>query len=97
MPLDKDLKDEIRELIATEMTKAVKAAFSAAQNAPSQLGRYPTPEGMQEREDRNKLIREVGDAIVKAFEAIEREAHARVVEKTDPARAEVIRKMVPTF
>ncbi|MDQ1558635.1 MAG: hypothetical protein QOD32_1695 [Pyrinomonadaceae bacterium] len=100
MPLSKDDKDEIRELIATEMKKAVKAAVNGVLNAPIQLHEIYTamsPEGRQAREERNKLVREIGDATVKSFEAIEREAQARVVEKTDPARAERIRNFVPTF
>ncbi len=100
MPLDKETKDEIRELIATEMKNAVKAAVHAVLNAPTPLHeveRYPTPEGMQKREEKKKIVREIGDAVIKSFEAVEREAHARVVEKTDLARAEVIRKMVPEF
>lgn len=101
MPLDKDTKDEIRELIATEMKKAVKTAVNAVINMPTPLGeidRYGMDtEARERREARQKIAREVGDAIIKAFEAVEREAQARVVEKTDPARAEVIRKLVPTF
>jgi hypothetical protein len=97
MPLSKDDKDEIRELVATEMKKAVKNAVNAVLNAPNTGGRYPTPDSMQEREARNKLVREIGDAIVKSFEAVEREAQARVVEKTDPERAERIRRLVPEF
>lgn len=100
MPLSKDDKDEIRELIAAEMRKAVQAAVSAVLNAPIQPHEVHTamsPEGMQAREERKKIVREIGDAIVKSFEAVEREAQARVVEKTDPERAERIRKLVPTF
>lgn len=101
MPLDKDTKDEIRELIATEMKKAVKAAVSAVVNMPIPLGevsRYGMDtEARERRETRQKIAREVGDAIIKSFEAVEREAQARVVEKTDPQRAEVIRKLVPEF
>jgi hypothetical protein len=101
MPLDKDAKDEIRELIATEMRRAVKDAVNAVLNAPIPLheaGRYGmSPEVTQAREERKKIVREVGDAIIKSFEANEREAQARVVEKTDPERAERIRKLVPEF
>ncbi len=100
MSLNTDDKDEIRELIATEMRKAVQAAVRAVLNAPIQLHEVHTamtPEGRQAREERNKIVREIGDAVVKSFEAVEREAQARVVEKTDPARADRIRKMVPTF
>ena len=100
MPLTKDEKDEIRELIASEMTKAVKAAVNAVLNAPipmHEMGRYASPELMQEREARKKVVREIGDAVVKSFEAVEREAQARVVEKTDPERADRIRKLVPEF
>ncbi len=100
VPLSKDDKDEIRELIATEMKNSVKAAVSAVVNMPIQLTDARdamSPEGMQVREARQKIAREIGEAVVKSLEAVEREAQARVVEKTDPARAEVIRKLVPTF
>ncbi|MBC7909641.1 MAG: hypothetical protein H7Y30_04020 [Pyrinomonadaceae bacterium] len=100
MPLSQDDKDEIRELIATEMVRAVQGAVRAVLNAPIQLHEVHTamsPEGRQAREERNNIVREIGDAIVKSFEAVEREAQARVVEKTDPARADIIRKLVPTF
>ncbi len=100
MAISKDDKDEIRELIATEMKKAVKSAVNAVLNAPIQLhdvSTAMTPEGIKAQEERKKIVREIGDAIIKSFEAVEREAQARVVEKTDPQRAEVIRKVVPTF
>lgn len=100
MPIDNELKDEIRELIAREMKKAVKDVVNAVLNAPTplhEIERYPTPEGTQKREEKKKLIREIGDAVIKSFEATEREAQARVVEKTDPERANRIRRMVPEF
>lgn len=100
MPLNQDEKDEIRELIATEMKKAVEAAVRAVLNSPTQphQARYATsPERMQEQETRNQIVREIGSAIVKSFDAVEREAQARVVEKIDSERAERIRKMVPEF
>jgi aspartokinase-like uncharacterized kinase len=100
MPFSKDENDEIKEINATEMWRAVKDAVSAVINAPIQLheiSHATSPEGMQAREERKKIVREVGDAIIKSFEANEREAQARVVEKTDPQRAEVIRNLVPTF
>ena len=66
MPLSKDDKDEIRELIAREIRDVIKGASSA-------------------------------EALLASAEANYREAQARVVEKTDPARAEVIRKLVAEF
>lgn len=100
MPLSKDDKDEIREVVATEMKKAAQAAINAILNSPIQLhevSHATSPEGMQEREARNKLVRDIGMAITQSFEAIEREAQARVVEKIDPERADRIRKLVPTY
>lgn len=97
MPLSQDEKDEIRELVAAEMKSAVKEAVNAVLKAPHEGGRYPTAESMQKSEDRKKIVQEVGNAVVKAFEKHEREAQARVVEKTDPERAERIRKFDPTF
>ena len=43
------------------------------------------------------LAREVSAIAVEAAEDYLREAQARVVEKTDPKRADIIRKMKPTF
>jgi hypothetical protein len=100
MPLDKDIKDEIKELIATEMRKAVQMAVGAVVNIPIQLvdAQYAmTTEGRQEREARQKIALEYGKAIVEAFADVEREAQARLVEKTDPERADRIRKFKPTF
>lgn len=66
MSLSKDDKDEIRELIATEIRNVIKHAGN-------------------------------GKALLDSAEANLREAQARVVEKTDPARAERIRRIVPEF
>jgi hypothetical protein len=61
-------------------------------------GRYGmTPEGMQEYEARKKIAREVTSTVLEAAEDYLRESQARVVEKTDPQRAEIIRKLKPTF
>jgi hypothetical protein len=50
---------------------------------------------MREREAQKKIVQQFGKVIIDAAEANLREADARIVEKTDPARAEIIRKLVP--
>lgn len=100
MPFDKDDKDEIRKIVATEIRDFVKSAVSAALNRPidPSQGRHDiSGEGMREREAQNKLLQQFGTVIIKAAEANLREADARIVEKTDPQRAEVIRKLVPEW
>jgi hypothetical protein len=91
-------KDELRELIQQEISKAFNAAFSAALNPPAtNLGDALSTEYRQEREQRKKIIMEIGNAIKSALEDVRTEAQAKVVEKTDPARADVIRRLKPTF
>src|SRR5690242_7788641 len=100
MPFGKDDKDEIRKIVATEIRDFVKSAVSAALNRPVDPaeGRYAmSGEGRREREAQNKLLQQFGTAIIKAAEANLREADARIVEKTDPKRAEVIRNLVPEW
>lgn len=94
------VKDELRELIATEVRNIVKFTCNAVVHAPMPLtgGRYGmTPEGMQEYEARKKIAREITSTVLEAAEDYLRESQARVVEKTDPQRAEIIRKLKPTF
>ena len=100
MPFDKDDKDEIRKIVATEIRDFVKSAVSAALNRPSDptQGRYDiSGEGMREREAQDKLLQQFGAVIIKAAERNWREAEARIIEKTDPERAETFRKLDPEF
>lgn len=99
MPLSQDDRDEIRLLITQEIREAVKSAVNFALKAPITLAevRSPTPEGMKEREARKIIIQEIGDSIKKSVEARVREAEAQIVEKTDPARAKMIRELVSEF
>ena len=66
MSFSKDDKDELRELIATEIRNVVKNAVGVK-------------------------------TLLDSAEANLREAQARVVEKTDPERAERIRNLAPEF
>lgn len=100
MPLDTDTKDEIRYLIAKEAKSIIEAAFNAALNMPinpSEFAYANSAEGRQEREKRKKLIGEIKASVMASVDANLREAKARIVEKTDPEKAEVIRKLVPSF
>lgn len=100
MPFDKDDKDEIRKIVATEIRDFVKSAVNAALNRPIDPteGRYAmSGEGMREREAQNKLLQQFGAVIIKAAERNWREAEARIIEKSDPEAAERFRKFDPTF
>ena len=100
MPLSQDDKDEIRLLIAMEIKNAIRHAISAVVNMPIELTdvQYAmTPDGRQEREERQKVAKQIGKAILDSAEETLREADARIVEKTDPERADRIRKFKPTF
>ncbi len=58
MPLSQDDKDEIRLLIAKEIKDAVTGAFNAVTNAAissTDISYATSPEGMREREARNKI------------------------------------------
>jgi hypothetical protein len=98
MELTKDDKDELRELIQSEILKAFNAAFSAALNAPTQLGDINNNEKQEAMKNQKAVIREFGNAIKASLQTLEAEAQAKVVEKTDPERAKRIRALaVPTF
>jgi len=93
------IKDELRELIATEFRNIMRFACDAVLNTPirpsSRLG--PTPEEVLESQDRQKIAREIAGLVLGAAEDYLREAEARVVEKTDPQRANIIRRLKQEF
>jgi hypothetical protein len=94
------IKDELRELIATEIRNVVKLMCSRVINPPVPLEetRFSmTPEGMKKREERINVARLFGGVVLDAAEDYLRESRARVVQKTDPQRAERIRRMKPEF
>lgn len=90
-------KDELRLLIQEEINKAFDSAFSAALDYPVNSSDAFSPEKRKEREQRKVIIREVGNAVKNALRDIKDEAQAKIIEKTDPARAEIIRRLKPTF
>lgn len=99
MELNK-IKDELKEIIATEIRNVVKLMCARAVNPPIPLedARFAmTPEGMKEREARLKIARQFSSIVLEAAEDYLRESQARVVQKVDPERAERIRKLKPTF
>ena len=94
------VKDELRELIATEVRNIVKFVGNAVVKSPiPQAGNRfgMTPEEMRQQEAHKKIAREITSTILEATKDYLREAQARVVEKTDPQRAEIIRKLKPEF
>ena len=100
MPLSQDDKDEIRLLIAKEIKDVVSSAFSSVLNAPisiTDLSYASSSQGQQESEARKKTVQGIRKSVLEAVDANLREADARIVEKTDPARAEIIRKLVAEF
>ena len=99
MELNK-IKDELRELIATEIRNVVKLMCTRVVNpsVPLEEVRFAmTPEGMKAREERLKLARQFSSVVLEAAEDYLRESQARVVQKVDPARADRIRRFKPTF
>jgi hypothetical protein len=100
MALSKDDKDEIRLLIAREIRDVIKNAATAVENMSVELGagrHLMSSEDHEKREAEKKMARRVGKVVLDAAEANLREADARIVEKTDPERAERIRRLVPEF
>jgi hypothetical protein len=100
MPFSPDDNDEIRLLIAREIRDFVKSASNAVLNPTIELGEAQhamSPEGQKESEAQKKIAQKLTKAIIDKAEANLREADARIVEKTDPARADIIRKLVPTY
>lgn len=100
MPWSADDKDEIRYLIARETRDAAKSVINAVVNMPIELGevqRAMSPEGMAERQARQRIAQQVGARILDALEDRLRDADAKVVEKEDPERAKFIRNFKPTF
>ncbi|HQZ81590.1 MAG TPA: hypothetical protein PLR83_00090 [Pyrinomonadaceae bacterium] len=86
--LDKDMTDEIRLLVLREITKAFGAASDAAQKNIVTPGHEA-----DSKQDLVNQLKRAKDAITD----LEREAEAVIVEKTDPARANVIRRLKPSF
>lgn len=93
-------KDELRELIATEVQTILKVACDAAVNIPNQpheMQFATSPEGMKANEARKKEAARITASILSAVDDYVRGARARVVEKTDPERAKRIESFKPTF
>ena len=93
-------KDEMRELIATEVRNILKVACNAAINVPIQLHEIQSamsPDGMKATEARKKEATKIASNIMSAVDDYVREAQARVVGKTDPQRAQNIRNFKPTY
>lgn len=93
----KDAKDEIRLLIQEEISKAFDAALNAALSNSVSISDLGSVEKQQERERQNAVVRRVGNAVKNALRDLKDEAYAKIIEKTDPARAEVIRRLKPEF
>jgi len=94
------IKDEFRELIAGEIRNVVKLMCSRVVNPPFPLEETRlsmTAEGVKKHQERIKIARLFSDIALDAAEDYLRESRARVVQKTDPQRAERIRRMKPEF
>ena len=93
-------KDELRELIATEVQKIFKVACKAAVDTPidpSEVRYAMSPEGMRASQERKKELTRITNNILSAIDEYVRESEARIVEKQEPERANIIRKLKPTF
>lgn len=94
------IKDELRELVASEIRNVVRLMCARVVNPPVPLEETRlsmTPEGMKIREERVKTARLFSSIVLDAAEDYLRESQARVVQKTDPERADMIRRMKPEF
>ena len=93
-------RDELRELIATEVQNIIKVACKAAVNVPIQLDEMRSamsPEGMHASEKRKREATRITTNILSAVDDYVRETQARVVEKADPERAKNIRNFKATY
>lgn len=90
--ISKDAKDEIRYLIHQEINKAFNAALSAATNYPIDIGDVGSQEKSQARKQQNEIVAKLGKAVGRELKRLSAEAHATIVEKTDPGQANVIRR-----
>ncbi|MBA3633703.1 MAG: hypothetical protein H0W58_12990 [Acidobacteria bacterium] len=93
MALSQENRDKIRYLIVAEIRKVFSAVLKAA-NEPPVIGFSTAPENRVKEQTYNK-INKVARDINDALRDLESEARARIVEKTDPERAEIIRKLKP--
>ncbi len=96
--LQPEIKDELCALIQEEIWKAFDVAMNAATNPPIQPNQLNDSGFQARRETQKQMVQEISKAIKSALNHLKAEAQARVVEKTDPQRAERIRALAdPTF
>ncbi len=96
--LQPEIKDELRALIQEEIWKAFDVAMRAASNLPIQLHQMNDKEFQERREIQKQMVQEISKAIKSALNHLKAEAQAKVIEKTDPQRAERIRALAdPSF
>lgn len=97
MELTKDDKDELRHLIQEEIYKAFDVAINAAQKRPLQIYEIHSNELQQQRTEQNKSIAQIGNAVLSALQDLVTERRATIIEKTDPQRADIIRRTKGEF
>lgn len=93
-------KDELRELIATEVQNIIKVACKAAVNVPIELHEVRlamNPEVVEAREGRKREAIKITTHIMSAVDDYVRDIQARVIDKTDPERAEIFRRLKAEF
>ncbi len=96
--LQPELKDELRALIQEEIWKAFDIVMKAAANPPIQPHQLNDNEFQARQEIQKQIVQDISRAIKSALNHLKADAQARVVEKTDPQRAERIRALAdPTF
>ena len=95
MELNEDTKDEIRLLIQEEIKKAFDVGLNAALNYPVNLGDAVSTSETRQKE--KELITKIGKAVKVGLEDLKTELEAKIIEKTDPARADVMRRLKSSF
>ena len=96
--LEPALRNELRALIQEEIWKAFDVVMKAAENPPVQPHQTNDSELQARRKAQTRSVQEISRAIKSALNHLKADAQARVVEKTDPQRAERIRALAdPTF
>jgi len=95
--LPKYEKDELRILIYGEINKAFNAALNAALNYPVNISDLTSQEKEKARQQQDEIVRKIGKAIGNVLRDLKDEADAKIIEKTDPARADRIRRIKTEF
>ena len=86
-------QDELRALIQEEIWKAFNTALSAAEQLPLQPWQLNDTQVQERSRIQKEAVQEIRKAVMSQLNKLKAEAQAKVIEKTDPGRAERIRAL----